>query len=202
MRVSRVAWAAPLLLAWSPAGLWAQTGEAGGGGGMFNINVGLSAWTVLVFLGLVLLLAKFAWKPILSALEAREQGIQNALDEAAERNGEAARLLEEQRRQLADAHRQAGELVARGKAAGDRVRREIEEKAREEAQGIVERARLEIERERDAALETLRRESVDLALAAAAQLLHEHLDQARDRALVEHYLEELPAGPDEGAARA
>ncbi len=59
----------------------------------------------------------------------------------------------------------------------------------------MERARQDIERERDAALEMLRKESVDLALAAASRLLHEHLDQAKDRQLVERFLDEMPESP-------
>ena len=148
-----------------------------------------------MFAGLVFLLGKYAWGPILAAMEARETTIQSALDEAAERNDEAAKLLEDHRLQLADARRQAGEVMADAKAAGDRVRKEIEEKARVEAQGIVDRARQEIQRERDAALDTLRKESVDLALAAASRLLGENLDQAKDRELVEGYLESMTGGP-------
>jgi len=60
----------------------------------------------------------------------------------------------------------------------------------------VERARSEIERERDAALEMLRKESVELALAAASRLMSENLDQAKDRELVEKYLRELGKGAE------
>jgi F-type H+-transporting ATPase subunit b len=73
------------------------------------------------------------------------------------------------------------------------VRKTIEEKARTEAQQIVERARQEIERERDAAIAALRKESVDLALAAAAKLMQQNLDQSKDRQLVERYLSDLGA---------
>jgi F-type H+-transporting ATPase subunit b len=193
-----------VLLASSPMGLLAQGEAAGGGGGaaMFNINLGLSLWTVVVFLALVLVLAKFAWRPILTAVEARESGIQSALDEAARRNAEAADLLEEHRKQLADARRQAGEILAEGKAAGDKVRKEIEEKARSEGQAIIERARQEIERERDAAVESLRREAVDLALSAASRLMSENLTQAKDRQLVERYLDELGRADESRGARA
>lgn len=192
MRASRIMPVTFALLAAVPDLAWAQGGE--GGGGLYDINTGLSTWTLLVFGALVFLLGKFAWGPILAALEARESTIQSALDQAAERNDEAAKLLEEHRLHLADARRQAGEVMADAKAAGDRVRKEIEEKARVEAQGIVERARHEIERERDAALATLRKESVDLALAAASRLLSENLDQAKDRDLVERYLEGMTDG--------
>jgi F-type H+-transporting ATPase subunit b len=193
MRVSRIVPATLALLALSPLAVLAQEeGAAGGGAGIFNINLGLSVWTIVVFLGLVFILGRYAWPLILGPLEARESFIQGALDDAARQNEEARKLLEEQRKQLADARRQASELLSQGKAAGEKVRKEIEEKAREEAQAIVERAREEIGRERDAALDTLRRESVDLALAAAAHLLHQRLDQAEDRTLIERYLEELP----------
>jgi F-type H+-transporting ATPase subunit b len=180
-----------VLAASLPRTLWAQ---GGGSGGLYDINTGLSVWTLVVFGALVFLLGRYAWGPILRTVEAREKGIQSTLDEAAARNAEAARLLAEHKEQLADARRQANDLMAEGKAAGQTLRREIEEKARAEAQSMVERARREIERERDAALEMLRRESVELALAAASRLLQENLDQPKDRALVERYLNELGSG--------
>jgi len=199
MRATRSLPAALSLLLAVPGPLWAQGGGEEGGGGLFDINAGLGVWTLLVFFGLLLILSKYAWGPILNAVEEREKGIKAALDEAAERNAEAAGLLEQHREQLQDARRQANELIAEGRAAGDTVRKEVEEKARAEAQAIVERARVEIERERDAALEVLRKEAVDLALAAASRLMQENLDQAKDRELVERYLDELR---DSGGAQA
>lgn len=193
MRASRILPAVLVLAATSPVALAAQGGGEGGGG-LYDINTGLSFWTLIVFGVLVLILGKYAWGPILGAVEAREENIRSALDQAAERNAEAQKLLAEHKEQLADARRQANDLLAEGKAAGETVRREIEEKARVEAQNIIERARVEIERERDAALDTLRRESVDLALAAASRLVQENLDQAKDRQLVEGYLNSLGSG--------
>jgi len=196
MRASRIVPTVVAALVASPVAALAQEHAAQGGSepSLFDINLGLSTWTILVFAGLLFLLGRYAWGPILAAVEAREKGIQDALDEAAARQAEAEKLLEEHRRQLADGRRQAGEILAEGRAAGDRVRKEIEEKARAEAQGIVERAKQDIERERDAALEALRKESVDLALAAASRLLHENLDQAKDRHLVERFLDEMAEG--------
>jgi F-type H+-transporting ATPase subunit b len=196
MRASRIAAAMLALSATVPQVLWAQGGGEGEAG-LYDINTGLSFWTLVVFGILVFILGKYAWGPILGAVEARERGIQSALDEAAQRNEEAAGLLAEHKAQLADARRQANELIAEGKAAGEGVRKEIEEKARAEGQAIVERARVEIERERDAAIDALRKESVDLALAAASRLMQENLDQDKDRQLVERYLSEL--GSSEGA---
>lgn len=196
MTIRRVIWPTLALAAVGPARLLAQ--EAGEGGGTpFDINVGLSFWTLVVFVALLFILGKFAWGPILEAVESRERGIKDALDEAAKRNADASKLLEEHKAQLADARRQANELLAEGRAAGENLRKEIEEKARTEAQSILERARTEIEREKDAALEALRKESVELALAAASRLMQENIDQPKDRALVERYLTQL--GNQKGA---
>lgn len=192
MRTSRVVALIGVLLAGSPRVLLA----AGAGAGttpLFTVNLGTTVWTAIVFLALLGILWKFAWGPILAQIDSREKGIQSAIDEAMARNAEAERLLAEHRAQLADARRQANELIAEGKAAGDKLRKDIEEKARDEAHGLIERAGAEIERQRDAALHALRKESVELALAAAGRLLQEKLDADKDRELVERYLGELAA---------
>jgi len=161
---------------------------------MFDLNPGLSVWTGLVFLTLLAILWRFAWGPILGAVQAREDGIQDTLDQAAKERGEAAKLLAEHREQMADARRQAQQMIAEGKEAGERVRQGIEEKARSEGDAMIERARESIGREKDAALDELRKESVDLALAAAAKLIQASLDEKKDRELVMGYIDELSSG--------
>jgi F-type H+-transporting ATPase subunit b len=191
MRISRAGSLLALLMAALPSSLLAQ-GE--GTTPLFTVNLGTTVWTAIVFMALLGILWRFAWGPILTAVEAREGAIQSALDEAAQRNAQATELLEQHRAQLADARRQANEIISESKAAGERVRKEMEEKARTEAQGIVDRARGEIERERDSALDMLRRESVELALAAASRLLGENLDEAKDRDMVERFLDDFSDG--------
>jgi len=182
-----------IALAMTPAALYAAEGSPG----LFDVNLGLSLWTVVIFLLLVGLLGKYAWGPILAQVEAREKRIQDALDASAASREEAARLLEEHKAQLADARRQASEIIAEGKAAGEKVRKDVEEKARAEGLAIIEAARREIQRERDQAVADLRRESVDLALAAASKLMQERLDDARDREMIMGFLKDL--APDQGA---
>ena len=197
MRLRIYALALPLAVLLTPLVALAQEhGEEGGGGGLFSINAGLSIWTVVIFVALLITLWRFAWGPILKAVEAREKGIQGALEEARNRQEEAEKLLEEHRKQLADARRQAQEILAEGREAADRLRKELEGKAREESEAILARARSEIEREKDAAVDALRRESVDLALAAASKLLHQKLDGETDRRLVTEYVDGLSSrGP-------
>ena len=191
MRISRAGSLLALLMAALPSSLLAQ-GE--GTTPLFTVNLGTTVWTAIVFMALLGILWRFAWGPILTAVEAREGAIQSALDEAAQRNEQATQLLEEHRAQLADARRQANEIISEGKAAGERVRKQMEEKARSEAQCIVDRARGEIERERDSALDMLRKESVELALAAASRLLGENLDEAKDRQMVERFIDDFSDG--------
>lgn len=188
-RAARI-WTPVAGLLLGPAALVAQEAE-GGGSSLFSINLGLSVWTLVVFVVLLWVLKKYAWGPILDAVEAREEGIQQALEEAARRQEEAEKLAEKQRKELAAARREAQEIIAQGREAGEQVRQEIEEKAREEGQRMLERARRQIERERDAALETVRTEAVDLALAAASRLLRKNLDREQDRELVVDYLDGL-----------
>ena len=159
--------------------------------GFFEPEFGLSIWTIVVFLLVLWVLWKFAWGPILGALDSRESGIRESIESARKMREEADSLLAEQRKELAEARRQAQEIVSEGREAGERVRKEIEEKARQESDRMLERARTEIERERDRALETIRTEAVDLALAAAERILAEKLDAETDRRLVEGYLREL-----------
>lgn len=176
----------PALMA-APAPILAQEG----GGGLFAVNPGLSIWTIVVFLLVLFVLGKWAWGPILGAVEAREEGIRDSITQAKQLQEEAHQLLEQHRRELAEARRHAQEIVAEGREAGERVRREIEERAREESERMLERARTEIGRERDRALEAIRSESVDLALAVARRILEDRLDTQVDRELVERYLNEV-----------
>ncbi|MEX1258055.1 MAG: F0F1 ATP synthase subunit B [Gemmatimonadota bacterium] len=165
---------------------------------MFDLNFGLFVWTSIVFLALLGILWKFAWGPVLAAVDAREQKIQAALDRAAAEREEAAKLLAEHREQMADARRKAQQLIAEGREGGEKVRQDIEDKARVEGQALIERAREAIEQEKESAIEALRREAVDLAIAAAGRLMEEKLDGPKDRELVMGYIEEL-GRRDEGA---
>lgn len=159
---------------------------------IFGINPGVSAWTLIIFLLLMAVLAKFAFPPILGYAAAREERIQKALDEARAQREEAEQLLEHQRAELAQARLDAQQLIAEGKQAAERVRADVLERARLDQEELLARARAEIEGERDRAVESLRREAVELALAAAARLIGQRVDADEDRKLVTEYLRTTP----------
>lgn len=159
--------------------------------GVFNINLGVSAWTFIIFILLMVLLAKFAFPPILGYAAAREKRIQDALDDARRHREETEQLLAQQREQLERARQQAQQMIAEGKAGAERLRAEALVRARGEQEELLERAKREIADERDLAIESLRREAVDLAMAAAGQLVGHRVDSAADRKLVTEYLQTL-----------
>src|SRR5919197_3078124 len=164
----------------------------------FSINTGLIFWTILVFSVLLVLLWRFGWPALLKTVEDRERRIQQQLEEAERARAEAARLLEEHKRTIATAHAEAQEIVARAKAVADKERETLLAQARQEYEQLLERARHDIDAAKEKAIAALRREAVDLSIAAASKLLQAQLDSETNRKLVMEYLSQLEA---EGGAR-
>jgi F-type H+-transporting ATPase subunit b len=159
---------------------------------MLDMNPGLILWTIITFVLLLVILRMVAWKPLLGALTAREESIRKSLQEAEEAQQEGRRLLEENRRQLALAEGQSQKIIREGRELGDRLKSEIIDKANASSRQMIDQARDEIRREKDAALGQLRAEVADLAVAAAGKLLDANLDTAASRKLVETAIRELP----------
>jgi F-type H+-transporting ATPase subunit b len=154
----------------------------------FEVNFGLFFWTWVVFFALLYVLKRFAWPPLLKATVDRENRIQAQLEEAERRNQEAAALLAEHERLLAETRTQAHSLMAEAKTAAEKERAAAIEKTRQEQEELLERARRDIAGERDRAVAELRREAVDISLAAASKLLGQRLTSDSDRKIVEEYL--------------
>lgn len=173
--------------------LLAVVAEEGGAGEVspFAVNFGLFFWTWVVFLTLMFLLKKYALPVILKATEDRERTIARQLGEAEKANTEARGLLEQNRKLLADSKAQAQAMMAEAKHAAEKERTASIEKGRQDADELLARARRDIIAEKDRALVEIRREAVDLSLAAATRLIGQRLDAAGDRAMVESYLASL-----------
>ena len=165
--------------------------EGGGLPGPFRLEPGLIIWTWVVFIALFLLLRKYAWPAIVRATEERERTIERQLQDAERQNVEAKQLLEQHQQALAEAKHEAQALLQEAKTTADHEREQLLAKARAEQEQILERAKREIDAERDRAITDLRREAVDLSLAAASKLIERRLDDDTNRALVEDYLGSL-----------
>jgi F-type H+-transporting ATPase subunit b len=147
----------------------------------------------VVFLLLLLVLKRFAWPAILGAVEAREQALEAQLVQATKDREEAAALLAEHKRLVADARHQATGIVAEARGVAEKERALAIEKTKQEQDELLARARREIAAERDRAVADLRREAVDLSLAAASKLVGSRLDTETDRRIVSEYLLTLDA---------
>jgi F-type H+-transporting ATPase subunit b len=174
-------------------------GEHAASPSVFNFNPGVSGWTLIIFLILLFVLAKFAFPPILGYAAAREKRIQEQIDEAARQREETQKLLEEQRALLAKTRSDAQGLIAEAQKDAERVRRDTLERARVEQEEILVRAKREIEDERARAIESLRREAVDLAVAAASKLVEKRLDSQEDRRIVTEFLSHVEKGAAVGS---
>jgi F-type H+-transporting ATPase subunit b len=154
---------------------------------------GLIIWTLFIFALLLLVLKRFAWPAVLGAVEAREKALEEQLAEAERNRAEAAALLAEHKKLIADAKAQAHGIIVEARAVAEKERALAVEKGRMEQTELLERARREIAAERDRAVAELRREAVDLSLAAASKLIGERLSGETDRKLVQEYLSTLEA---------
>jgi len=177
------------LLSATPA--FAQEEHAEGPVNLLDPNVGLMFWTIIIFLVTLGVLWKWAFPAILGAVEEREKALEAALADAKRDREESAKVLAEHRAQLEAARTDAQRLIAEGRAVGEKLRVEMLEETRKEQQALLERARRDIEGEKDKAIAELRREAVDLAIAGASKVIEKNLDDQSNRRLVEQFLADV-----------
>ncbi|MDP2885179.1 MAG: F0F1 ATP synthase subunit B [Ignavibacteria bacterium] len=159
---------------------------------MFDINPGLMVWTVATFVVLVLVLSKYAWKPLLQYLKDREDTVRQALEMAEKARADAAELLKQNERNLAKAEEEYQKIIREGKAFSEKLKQEIVAKARQQAQREIQQAKEEIQRDVDAAKQQLRSEVADLAVLAAGKILDETMDAQKHKKIVDSFLNQLP----------
>lgn len=158
---------------------------------------GLFVWTILTFLVLAALLAKFAWRPLLAALEARQKTIAAALDDARRAREELERVQQDSARLLTEARREADGIVSRARADADRFREEMKQQAQTQAASIVSNAERQIQKEADKAVAQLRQEAVDLSFSIASKVLGRVVTPADHQHLVDDVIKsvEQPGRP-------
>ena len=176
-----------LLVTGTGGPVFAQETGAGGGGPL-TVDGGLVIWTLVVFGLLLYVLKRNAWPVLLAAVRERERKLERQLAEAEKNRAEAAALLEEHKKLVAAARGEAQDILNRAKTVAEKERATLLAKAREEYERLLARARKEIDEEKEKALLALRREAVDLSIAAASKLLDATLDTEANRRLVTEYL--------------
>ena len=154
---------------------------------------GLFIWTIVTFLVLLALLAKFAWKPLLQALESREETIRKSLDDAQQARQELERLNQESAQMIAKARQEADAIVARSRTGAERLKEDMRQEARAESATIVKNAERQIQLETARAIERIRHEAVDLSIAIASKVIGRNLSKDDNERLIEDALKQVEA---------
>ena len=166
--------------------------ESSQSGDLLTPNGGLMFWTLFVFLFLFFILGKFVFPKITAAVEAREKALEEAIEGAKRDREEAARALAEQLKQIEAARLEAQKIIVEGRQAGEKVRATMIEETQQQQQAMLERARREIEMEKEKAIAELRREAIELAIAGASKVIEKNLDDQSNRKIVESFLASIP----------
>jgi F-type H+-transporting ATPase subunit b len=153
---------------------------------------GLFIWTIVTFLILLALLSKFAWTPLLAALQVRQDRITQALDEAKRAQEEMERLRRESAEIIRQAHAEAGTIVSASRTDAERVREDTKQKARTEAAAIIAAAERQIQAATVRAKDEVRREVVDLAVAIASKLIRRNITAEDNRVMIDEMISSLP----------
>jgi F-type H+-transporting ATPase subunit b len=136
-------------------------------------------------------LAKFAWRPLLQALENRHEMIRKALDDAQQAKQELERIQQQSTEIINKARVEAEAIITRSRADGERLREELKQKARAEAESVMKTAERQIQLETTRAVQQIRREAVDLSVTIASKLLKRNLSREDNEKLIEEALGQL-----------
>jgi F-type H+-transporting ATPase subunit b len=161
-----------------------------GGFADIGINLPLLVAFIINFVILFALLGLFLYKPVMKMLDERSKRIKEGMERAEATKEEYARAEEEVKRLVGKAREDGQALVSQAAQMGERLKEEARGEARQEAQAIVEKTRVELEEERDKAIDDLRREFVDISIMAAEKVIKETLDKEKHRRLIEEALQE------------
>jgi F-type H+-transporting ATPase subunit b len=166
--------------------------EAAPSGDLLTPVGGLMFWTLVTFVILFAILGKLVFPKITAAVEAREKALEEAIEGAKADREAAAKALAEQQQQIEGARLEAQKIIVEGRQVGDKLRADMMEETHKQQQAMLERARHEIEMEKENAIAALRREAIELAIAGASKVIEKNLDDQANRKIVETFLSSIP----------
>lgn len=165
--------------------------------GMYDLVLGESTsagdtiFVLLAFLLLLLVLKKFAWKPLMGIMEERERQISKNIDSAENSRIEANRLAVEGKEKMDETRNEALTILNNARENGERIKRDMLEKAKEDAERIKAEAQLDIEMEKQKAIESVKSDVSQLSMEIAAKLIGKELTSEGHAALIDEYIEGL-----------
>jgi F-type H+-transporting ATPase subunit b len=160
--------------------------------GILTPDPGLVFWTSLTFILLLLILKRYAWKPILRALKVREEYIEFSLKDAEHAKEEIRRMAETRKQMMNEARLEREGLIREARELKDEIIEEARSAARVEASRLVEKAREQIDRERKEAVANIRQQVGLMSLEIAEKILKEELvSEERQQSVIEKYLQHV-----------
>lgn len=160
--------------------------------GILNHHLGFVVWSTLAFLLLLVILRKFAWKPILSSINERERSIENALASAEKAKEEMSRLTSQNETLLKEARAERDHILKEAKELKDKIIAEARTSAQAEGTKMIEKAKQEIDSQKTAALNEVKGQVAALSLEIAEKVLRRQFeDHAKQEALVTDLLKEV-----------
>ena len=161
-------------------------------GGFTDLELGLTVWTVVLFLIFAAVLGKLGWKPLLAMIEEREKSIRDSVTSAEQARDEAQRLLAQHQELIREAGRQREEIMKRALGDAETVKNDLIGQAKAESDRMVQKAKEQIEREKKLAIQELRGQVADLAVEAAARIVQSSMTPEAQRKLVHEFIDKLP----------
>jgi F-type H+-transporting ATPase subunit b len=161
-------------------------------GGLTDIDFGLTLWTIVLFVLFTVLMTKLGWGPLLKAIEEREKGIRGAVDGAQKAHTEAQALLAQHKELLREAGRERDDIIKAAMKDAEQLKADLSARAKAESDQMVQRARDQIEREKNQAILELRGQVADLAVQAASKIVQSSLTPDAQRKLVDDFLKTMP----------
>jgi len=156
-----------------------------------SFDPGLFMWTIVTFLIVLAILKWKAWGPLMNALDKRAEDINNALLVADRAKEDAEKASQDYEELVQKAHAEAQQIIADSKAAGERVKNDIESVARENAEEMIGKAKTQIEAESQKAIQEIKSSVVDLSIEAAEKIIEKNLDSEDNRKLVDQTLDSM-----------
>lgn len=161
-------------------------------GGLTDIDLMLTGSTVILFVLFVIVLSKFAWGPLLSAIDEREKSIRDAIESSRKQNAEAAALLAQHKELVRQIGAEREDIIKKATKEAEDFRVDLMAKARSDGEDIVRRAKQQIERESVVALAKLREEVADLAILSASKIVASSMTPEAQKKLVSEFVGSLP----------
>ena len=158
---------------------------------LVQLDPGLFFWTIAVFLTLLFLLKKFAWGPLLAALDERQAGIRKSLDDADTAKRELAEVQAKASALIGQARTEADTILSEARTDGARLRQELREAGQQEKEALLRGAQQEIQLERDRAVSEIRQQAVELSVMIASKLIRRNLTREDNETLIDDALQQI-----------